>query len=93
MRAAGMLITTSLVLTTACFRESRPSERDRYEATRSQRFEAYTTDGESVLVEQDPRTGGLYIVGPGALRGQPVAIVNRDDHGRVLVTRDVQGRR
>ena len=33
------------------------------------------------------------VVQPEALRGQPVAIVNRDDRGRTLVTRDVQRRR
>jgi len=46
-----------------------------------------------VLVEQDPRAGDLYIVQPAALRGEPVAIVNRDDRGQTLVTRDVQRRR
>jgi len=92
MRTALLLVTTSIV-SSACFRESRPYDRDRYEATQLQRFEAYTTDGESVLVEQDPRTGDLYIIQPDALRGQPVAIVNRDDRGRTLVTRDVQRRR
>jgi hypothetical protein len=92
MRTALLLVATSIALT-ACFRESRPYDRDRYDATRLQRFEAYTTDGESVLVEQDPRTGDLYIVQPEILRGQPVAIVNRDDRGRTLVTRDVQRRR
>jgi hypothetical protein len=92
MRTAVVLIATSLVFT-ACYRESRPYDRNRYEATGPQRFEAYTTDGETVLVEQDPRTGDLYIVGPGARHGEPVAIVNRDDHGRMLVTRDVKGRR
>jgi hypothetical protein len=92
MRTALLLIAASIV-GTACFHESRPYDRDRYDSTRLQRFEAYTTDGESVLVEQDPRTGDLYIVQPEALRGQPVAIINRDDRGRTLVTRDVQRRR
>jgi hypothetical protein len=92
MRTALLLIAASVV-GTACFHESRPYDRDRYDSTRLQRFEAYTTDGESVLVEQDPRTGDLYIIQPEALRGQPVAIISRDDRGRTLVTRDVQRRR
>jgi hypothetical protein len=92
MRTALLLIAASIV-GTACFHESRPYDRNRYDSTRLQRFEAYTTDGESVLVEQDPRTGDLYIVQPEALRGQPVTIVNRDDRGRTLVTRDVERRR
>lgn len=92
MRTALLLIAASIA-GTACFHESRPYDRDRYDSARLQRFEAYTTDGESVLVEQDPRTGDLYIVQPAALRGEPVAIVNRDDRGQTLVTRDVQRRR
>ena len=92
MRIALLLIVTS-ILGTACFHETRSYERDRYDSTRSQRFEAYTTDGESVMVEQDPRTGDLYIVQPEQLRGERVALVNRDDRGRTLVTRDVERRR
>lgn len=92
MRTSLLLIAASIV-GTACFHENRPYDRNRYDSTRLQRFEAYTTDGESVLVEQDPRTGDLYIVQPEALRGQPVAIINRDDRGQTLVRRDVQRHR
>jgi hypothetical protein len=92
MRTALLLIPAS-ILGTACVHEGRPYDRDRYDSTRPQAFEAYTTDGESVLVEQDPRTGDLFIVQPEPLRGERVAIVNRDDRGRTLVTRDVQARR
>ena len=46
----------------ACAHEGRPYDRDRYDSTRQRTFEAYTTDGDSVLVEQDPRTGDLLIV-------------------------------
>src|SRR5437763_1069746 len=56
MRTALLLIAASIV-GTACFHESRPYDRDRYDSARLQRFEAYTTDGESVLVEEAPRTG------------------------------------
>jgi len=92
MRTAFLLVAAS-ILGTACVRESRPYDRDRYDSTRPRAFEAYTTDGDSVLVEQDPRTGDLFIVQPEQLRGERVAIVNRDDRGRTLVTRDVQTRR
>jgi hypothetical protein len=92
MRIALLLVAASIV-GSACAHESRPYDRDRYESVRSQRFEAYTTDGESVLVEQDRRTGEYFIVQPESLRGEPVALVNRDDRGRALVTRDVPRRR
>jgi hypothetical protein len=93
MRTALLFIVAPLVLA-GCSHESRPyDDRTRAEVRGPQRFEAVTTDGEAVLVEQDARTGGLYIVGPGPLHGQPVAIVNPDDHGRVLVTRDARDRR
>ncbi|TMA11630.1 MAG: hypothetical protein E6J84_13650 [Deltaproteobacteria bacterium] len=92
MRTALLLIAAS-ILGMACAHEGRPYDRDRYDSTRQRTFEAYTTDGDSVLVEQDPRTGDLLIVQPEQLRGERVAIVNRDDRGRTLVTRDVQGRR
>jgi len=92
MRTALLLVAAS-ILGTACVRESRPYDRDRYDSTRPRAFEAYTTDGDSVLVEQDPRTADLFIVQPEQLRGERVAIVNRDDRGRTLVTRDVRTRR
>jgi hypothetical protein len=88
MRTALLLATLSL-LGTACFHES--YDRDRYD--RAQAFEAYTTGGDSVLVEPDARTGNLYIVQPERLRGERVALVDRDNGGRALVTRDVQMRR
>ncbi len=89
MRTALLLVAASF-LGTACFHESRSYHRDRYEAPQGQSFEAYTTDGDQVVVEQDPRSGYLYIVQPEQLRGQRVAIVDRDEQGRALVTRDVQ---
>jgi hypothetical protein len=91
MRIPVVLIAAS-ILGTACAHESR-YDRDRYGAARPQAFEAYTTDGESVLVDQDPRTGELYIVQPEQFRGERVALVNRDAGGRALVTREVSRRR
>ena len=85
MRTALLLATLSF-LGTACAHES--YDRDRYD--RAHAFEAYTTDGESVLVEEDARTGNLYIVQPEQLRGERVALVDRDNGGRALVTRDVR---
>jgi hypothetical protein len=84
MRTA--VLVAASILVTACYREARPG----YDARQSQVFEAYTTDGQYVTVQQDPRTGDLFIVQPEQLRGERVAIVNRNDQGRVLVTRDVQ---
>lgn len=52
-------------------------------------FNAYTTDGEVVVVQQDLRDGRLIIVEPGQMRGQPVAIVNDNDPNRILVSRDL----
>lgn len=77
---------------TACSHETHSYRRDRYEAVQPQAFEAYTTDGDSVLVQQDPRNGYLYIVQPEQLQGERVAIVDRNEGGRPLVTRDVQMR-
>ena len=87
MRIALLLATLSL-LGTACFHDSYDRRSDRAQA-----FDAYTTDGESVLVETDSRTGNLYIVQPEQLRGQRVVLVDRDNGGRALVTRDVRMRR
>jgi hypothetical protein len=92
MRTALLLVVSS-ILGTACFPETRSDRRDRYDAAQPQAFEAYTTDGNYVTVQQDPRTGDLFIVQPEQLRGERVAIVNRNDRGQVLVTRDVQTRR
>jgi hypothetical protein len=92
MRTALLLIVAS-ILGTACFPETRSDRRDRYDTTQPQAFEAYTTDGNYVTVQQDPRTDDLFIVQPEELRGERVAIVNRNDRGQVLVTRDVQTRR
>ena len=88
MRTALLLATLSL-MGTACFHES--YDRGRYD--RAQAFEAYTTDGESVLVETDARTGNLYIVQPEQLRGERVVLVDQNNGGRALVTRDVRMRR
>lgn len=90
MRTA-LLLTIASILGTACFPETRSDRRDRYDTAQPQAFEAYTTDGNYVTVQQDPRTGDLFIVQPEQLRGERVAIVN--DQGQVLVTRDVQTRR
>jgi hypothetical protein len=93
MRTALLLIAASILGTACVHDETRAYDRDRYASAHPRAFEAYTTDGDSVLVEPDPRTGDLFIVQPEQLRGERVAIVNRDDHGRALVTRDVQERR
>lgn len=90
MRTALLFIIAPLVLAGCSHESRRYDERTSAERSGPQRFEAVTTDGETVLVEKDARTGGLYIVGPGPLHGQPVAIVNPDDHGHVLVTRDAR---
>lgn len=88
MRFAVLLLAASIV-STACFPENRSYRRD---TAQPQVFEAYTTDGDSVMVEQDPQNGNLYIVQPVQLRGEAVALVNRDSDGRMLVTREVQRR-
>jgi signal peptidase I len=76
-------------LGTACFPETRSYPPAGYE-NRAQVFEAYTTDGDSVMVQQDPRDGDLVIVAPDSMRGERVAMVNPDNNGRALVTRDVR---
>ena len=91
MRTA-VLIAVASILGIACYpTETRTYPTVRHE-TSPQVFEAWLTNGVPVSVREDRRTGDLFIVEPEQLRGEPVAIVNRDDHGRMIVTRDFQRR-
>jgi len=73
------LATAVAILGTACA-SSEPRERygRRYDDRRDQVFDAYTTDGAYVRVQQDPRSGDLMIVEPAALNGQHALMVNQD---------------
>src|SRR3954453_19650871 len=88
MRNALLLILAS-VLGSACYSSQPQPYPGGYE--RAPPFEADTTDGNNVLVAEDPRSGYFFIVEPIELRGQQVAIVNRQGE-RMLVTRDVRVR-
>jgi len=92
MRTAILTAVVAL-LGTACY-----STPDRYytrdDRNRAAVFEAQTTSGDFVRVQQDPRDGDLVIVDPIQLRGQRVAMVNRDTgRGVALVTIDTGPRR
>jgi predicted DNA-binding antitoxin AbrB/MazE fold protein len=87
MRIVVCLAATLLL--SACYRESRP-QRTAYDNRPV--FDAVTTDGTYVTVEEG-RNGVLRVVEPVELRGEEVAVVERDRYGRVLVTRDVTYRR
>jgi hypothetical protein len=67
-----------LWLGTACASGERrePYEGRRYEAQQTQSFDAYTTDGSWVRVQQDRRTGELFITDPPGMSGERVVMIN-----------------
>ena len=93
MRMRHAIFATALVLATACFRDTRSEQDARPYGQQAQTFDAQTTEGDYVTVEQDSRTGNLIIVQPPQWRGQQVAVVSNDGRGQMIVTRDVGSRR
>jgi hypothetical protein len=92
VRMRHAIFATALVLATACYRDTRSEQDSRPYGRQAQTFDAQTTEGDYVTVEQDSRTGNMVIVQPPQWRGQQVAVVSNDGRGQVIVTRDVGSR-
>jgi hypothetical protein len=74
--------TVFLSATIALFGAACVSSSPRYPEDRrdrqAQTFDAYTTNGDFVRVQQDARSGDLVIVDPPQLSGDTVAMISRD---------------